>query len=299
VKKTGFTQVPNRIICSGKKLTDREFRLLCVLMTHDFQKGYVFPGREKIAKEMGASRAKVDRVKGTLEKKGAFKKKRRGQGITNIYYLNEDFFIEADNSQMSRLGDSVLSGKEKENNNTPYNYLKTSPSTKETTYGENHQPLPITQPKPKTPPDVIFLSHLKKLQVTIDSQLSKFTIYQLDKDYRYSKNTDSCVQGIIYYIRNYKLACGFDHPLYKLPQLRDCMFGFLNGIWEVEKSSIDLPTDEIVKKVIDRWFSSTSPEPNNLHLSHFIGNGSSIFSRSLEAVMADYGLSWREDSDYS
>ncbi len=176
------------------------------------------------------------------------------------------------------------------------NYLKKSNTCKETNSGENSQPSTRNQPKSNSQSEVVFRSLLKKTKLSIDSWLDKYPDSELDNG-TISRNTDAAIKGILYYIRRYKIFCGIDHPNYKLPQLRDCMEGFLDGIWQIERCGIKIPLEEIVVKVIDRWFNTTSSEPNNLRLSHFVGNISLVFSNSLESVMADYGLCWKEDTD--
>jgi len=294
--KNGFTQTPNAVIRSGKKITDAEFRLYCVLLSFDFRKGFVFPSRETLGKHMGASRAKIDRVKSSLEKKGGFRKKRRGLGITNLYFLSRDFLPQTDDSNMSLAGNSQVSGKEDEVENTFNNYLPKSQTFKETDFGGETQPLPEPQPKRETHLEVIFRSNLKKVKVAFDPWLDDQSDDELNES-NFSRNTDAAVNGILYYIHKYRVYCRVDHPSYKLLQLRDCMVGFLDGIWYAERSNIPLSLDGIVTRVIDRWFETTSRDSNKLRLSVFVGKGSSVFYRALISVMADYGLEWREDSD--
>lgn len=291
--KKSFTQIPNAVIRSGKKITDAEFRLYCTLLSFDFKQGFVFPSRETLGKHMGASRAKIDRVKNSLEKKGAFRKQRRGQGITNLYFLNKDFLYKADDSNMSPLGNSPVSGKEDEVDNTFNNYLPTSSTFKETNFCGETQPLPKPQANGKPHVEVIFRNLLKKTKISVDSWLDKYPDEELDSG-TISRNTDAAVKGILYYIRKYKVYCGIDHPLYKLPQLRDCMEGFLDGIWQIEQSHLHIPLDDVVIQVINRWFETTSINPNRLRLSVFVGKLSLVFSNSLESVMADYGLERKE-----
>jgi len=277
--KKGFTKVPNSVIHSGKELTDEEFRLYCSLLSYEFQKSYVYPGRETLAKLMGASRAKVDRVKKNLEQKGAFRKKRRGQGKTNLYYINENFLTEADNSQVSPLGDSSVSGKQDLDINTQnYNYLKTSNSTKETNLGEN------PRRGTKTPTDVVFRNHLKRYRPLIEEAL-------VNTSEPISNDIDAAYEGIIYYIRKYGHSFSENHPLYKKRQLINCVYGVLYGMWEIEQRS--LPTGVALKEVIDRWFATTSyQDKNKLRLSVFASPDSSVFYRCFEGVLSD-GESYR------
>ncbi len=294
----GFTMVKNKVIQSGKKITDAEFRLYCTLLSFDFQKGLVFPSRETLSKYMGASLAKIDRIKSSLEDKGAFRKKRRGQGISNIYILNKDFLIEADDLRLSHLDSSQMSGrKEDEVNKTlNNNYLTKSKASTETDREVDSQPLSKNQPKKKPQTEVIFRKNLKRVKKSLDSWLDKYSDSQLDEA-TISRDTDVAIKGILYYIRKYKLYCRIEHPLYKLPQLRDCMEGFLNGMWYAEHCSINLPLEKVIEKTVDRWFETTSTDTNGLRLSVFVGQGSSVFYRALNSVMADYGLEWKEDTD--
>lgn len=278
--KKGFTIIPNSIIKGGKRLTDAEFRLYCTISSYDFQKGHSFPGRKTLAKEMGASVAKIDRVKKKLEEKGGIKKKRRGQGITNMYYLNQFFLSEADDSSAVVAEPSQVIGKQNESNNTFNNYLKTSLPYKETTLGGDSQPSSKSRATGKNP-EVVFLSHLNRIKAELDAELSKVSDDSL-REAEVSRNTTACVDGIIYYLRSYKVSYGKNHPFYKPPQLKDCMKGFLYGIWEIEERFF--PVKETIEKAIDHWFS-TSPDDDNLQkLSVFVGNGSSVFFRSIEAV---------------
>ncbi len=178
----------------------------------------------------------------------------------------------------------------KEKQNKFNNYLATSSSFKETNFGGEPQPLPKPQP------EVIFRRNLKKVKTSLDSWLDKYPDSELDEG-AISRNTEAAVKGILYYIRKYKVYCHVDHPLYKLPQLRDCLEGFLDGIWQVERCGIPLPLDEIITKVVDRWFETTSTNSNKLRLSVFVGQVSDVFPRALASVMADYGLEWKEGTD--
>lgn len=165
-----------------------------------------------------------------------------------------------------------------------YNYQEKSKPYKETNLGVEPQPLPNPQPKGETPTDVVFLSHLKRLKPILNNQLEEIGS-RLD-EYKISADIDVAINGIVYYVRKYKVVCGIDHPRYYKKQLHDCMVGFLRGIWEIEQENV--PLDEIVVKAIDRWFATTSSDPNNLRLSHFVGNDSFIFSNCIEAAIAEY-----------
>lgn len=184
----------------------------------------------------------------------------------------------------------------KEKQNKFNNYLPTSSSFKETNFGGETQPLPETRPKRETPTDVIFLSQLKKLKVKLDSQLEKITDARLNEEYELSRNTNASLKGILYYIRKYKAVLGVDHPRYKSPQVHDCMLGFLSGIWDIEQTN--LPVDETVIRVVDRWFASTRTEENNLRLNHFVGNSGKniIFYNCFQDVLLDVAY-YREEAN--
>jgi len=179
-----------------------------------------------------------------------------------------------------------------------YNYQETSLSYKETTLGKNPNGGTKSQPKRETPTDVVFLSQLKRLGVKVDSRLNSLTDVQLYKEYELSRNTEACIQGILFYIRKYKAVLGIDHPRYKLPQLENCMYGFLNGIWEIER--LNLPIEDTGVRVINRWFATNPPDPNKLRLSHFIGSKQNdvniIFYNCLQEVLLDIGYYRREDN---
>lgn len=274
----GFTQILNRIICSGEKINDAEFRLYCTLLSHGFHKGSAYPSRQTLALEMGASIAKIDRVKKSLELKGAFRKKRRGQGITNLYFLNDAFLMEAEESPVIRQEDSSMIGKQEGSKKTLNNYLKKSSAFKEVnTVGGR------SQSGVDTPKEVIFCAHLNRIKIRFDNILSKNTSTELYEK-KVSTNTQKAINGVLYYIRKYKDYCGVDHPLYKKPQLEDCVCGFLYGLWIIEQENS--PLDETLLKAIDRWFNSTNTDSNNLKLSHFAGNGSQVIFNCIQDVLS-------------
>lgn len=275
MRKKDFTQISNKVTKSGTAITNTEYRLYCTLKSYDYQKGFSYPGRNKLALDMGMSVSTIDRAKKGLQEKGLIRKKRRGQGLTNLYFLSE-----ADDANLIGLEQSQMIGKEEEGKNTFNNYLKTSLPYKETTLGGNPQPLSKFQTIGKNP-EVVFISHLNRIKAELDAELSKVSDDSL-RQAELSRNTTACVNGILYYIRSYKVSYGKDHPFYKLPQLKDCMKGFLYGIWEIEERFF--PVEDTIEKAIDHWFS-TSPDDDNLQkLSVFTGNGSSVFLRSIEAV---------------
>lgn len=203
--------------------------------------------------------------------------------------LNE--LVKNDTSQLVK---SSLHTKEKQNKFN--NYLPTSSSFKETTYEEIPDLGTVTQPKGKPQPEMVFRNQLKKLRIKLDSLFDKKSDEELE-NLEVTRNTRDAIEGIIYYINKYKLYCGEDHPFYKTSQLQDCFMGFLDGIWNIERSGLEIPLQVAVQKVIDRWFETTPTEANNLRLSHFAGQGSWIFCNALSSVMRDYGLGWWRKED--
>lgn len=320
--KKNFTQITNAAVRSGRKITDAEFRLYSVLLSFAFNKEFVFPSRETLSIHMGASLAKVDRVKKSLEKKGAFRKQRRGQGITNLYFLNREFLYQAEDSNMSPLGYSPMSGKEDEVDNTFNNYLPTSKTFRDTNLGEkpnlssgtqpkeNNQPYKekavgittelgsVSQPKQKDP-RIIFLNLLNRVKREFDDYLSKLSPERL-QDEEWSLNTASCVKGIQYYLRKYKSVFGEEHVPIKLAQLKRCFINFNCSVSELEEVSLPpSKIDEVLQRAIDRWFTTTSLEPNNLNLNHFAGINNAgelslILDNSVYEVMDELGY-WRKE----
>lgn len=271
----GFTQIYNGLMFTGKAITDAEFRLYCLLSYRTFQKNYCYPGRLRLAKEMGASVAKVDRVKKSLEQKGFIKKCRRGQGITNLYILHKPYFYEAEESPVNAQDESSTIRKEYKGKNTKkYNYLENQKSN-EISYN-NEEPTQRKSPsKSESSNSVILLSMLKRVKESFD----EYSPESLEEN-ELSSNTNAAFNGILYYFERYNQICKEEHPRYRRKQLEDCFFGFLNGIWEIEQRNI--PVDQTIGEVIERWFYSAKRKDSNyLRLSHFVGKASSIFYNCL------------------
>jgi len=279
VQAQGFTKIPNKLMVIGGEITDAEFRLYCTLRYHAFQKDYCYPGRLRLAREIGASVAKVDRIKKKLEQKKLFKKIRRGQGKTNVYNLSELFFSEANNSNVIIQDDASMTQKEDEINKTKTinNYL-VNQTSREISSNNGEPPQRKSPPRSKTPNEVIIISLLNRAKKEFDGfSEEKF------KEYELSTSTNIAIKGISYYLKRYKEICRVEHPLYKYRQLHDCLFGFLSGMWEIEQRN--LPMEQTIADVIERWFATTNEDPNNLRLSHFAGTASfTIFLNCLDAL---------------
>lgn len=273
----GFTMIPNGLIFGGKQLTNTEFRLFCTLRYHAFQKDNCYPGRVSLAEKMGVSVATVDRAKKSLEQKGLISKKRRGQGLTNYYYLAEIYFPEADESPMSAQNESSVIRKENKVNKKSFkNYLVNQ--TSHNFSSTNEEPTSWKSPtKSKTPNEVIIISLLNRIKKNYEN----YPVEEFEKN-EFSANLTEAIRGILYYLQRYKQICGESHPLYKQLQLKDCLFGLLNGMWEIEQRS--LPLEQTIREIIEKWFETTNENPNNLHLSHFVGQASLIFYNCLNAL---------------
>src|SRR5215218_2027927 len=82
----GFTQVPNFIL-KNPDLTVGEKITFAMFLTYAWNNDKVFPGQERLAKDIGVTRMSVSTFIKGLEKKGFLTIKRRGLGLTNIYTL--------------------------------------------------------------------------------------------------------------------------------------------------------------------------------------------------------------------
>jgi DNA-binding MarR family transcriptional regulator len=82
----GFTQVPNFIL-KNADLTVGEKITFAMFLSYAWNKDCVFPGQERLAKDIGVTRMSVNTFIKGLEKKGFLTIKRRGLGMTNIYTL--------------------------------------------------------------------------------------------------------------------------------------------------------------------------------------------------------------------
>jgi biotin operon repressor len=82
----GFTQVPNFIL-KNDALTVGEKITFAMFLSYAWHNDKVFPGQERLAKDIGITRQSVNTFIKGLEKKGFLTIKRRGLGLTNIYTL--------------------------------------------------------------------------------------------------------------------------------------------------------------------------------------------------------------------
>ncbi len=82
----GFTQVPNFIL-KNPELSSNAKVAYSLLLSYAWHFDRVFPGQERMAKDMGTSQPTVTRSITELEHTGYLEVQRRGQGLTNIYVL--------------------------------------------------------------------------------------------------------------------------------------------------------------------------------------------------------------------
>ena len=82
----GFTQVPNFIL-KNDKLTVGEKITFAMFLSYAWHNDKVFPGQDRLAKDIGITRRSVNTFVKGLEKKGFLSIQRRGLGKTNLYTL--------------------------------------------------------------------------------------------------------------------------------------------------------------------------------------------------------------------
>ena len=82
----GFTQIPNFIL-KNPDLSSNAKVAYSLLLSYAWFNDRVFPGQERMAKDMGISQPTVARSITELESVGYLEVTRRGQGLTNIYIL--------------------------------------------------------------------------------------------------------------------------------------------------------------------------------------------------------------------
>jgi hypothetical protein len=84
--KHGFTQLPNYVL-RDKRLSFGARLAYAVLLSYAWQEDSCFPGQDKMASDLGASRQAVSSYLRELKKNKYVDWKRRGLGKTNIYYI--------------------------------------------------------------------------------------------------------------------------------------------------------------------------------------------------------------------
>jgi len=102
VARDGFTQVPNFIlkdsgISVGAKVVYSMF------LSYAWHNDSCFPGQERLAEDMGLTRARVTQLIAELDRAGLISIQRRGQGKTNLYTVH---------FQVKRTGDKTSRSKQ-------------------------------------------------------------------------------------------------------------------------------------------------------------------------------------------
>lgn len=85
----GFIQVPKYLVLS-QELSAEAKMVYIILKGHCFEKQSCFPSLDTISKESSMSGYKCLKGIKELLKNKFISKRRRGLGLTNVYYLNED-----------------------------------------------------------------------------------------------------------------------------------------------------------------------------------------------------------------
>lgn len=83
----GFTQIPNAILRS-KEIGGMEKCTYSLLLSYAWNNDFCFPGQERLAEDLGCSRASANTYIGTLRKKGFINVQRQGLNRPNLYELN-------------------------------------------------------------------------------------------------------------------------------------------------------------------------------------------------------------------
>ena len=85
--REGFTQVPNFVL-RAEDLSLGEKVTYSLFLSYAWYNDCVFPGQDRLAKDMGVSRSRATEFVSGLRKKGYLEITRRGLGKTNIYRLH-------------------------------------------------------------------------------------------------------------------------------------------------------------------------------------------------------------------
>src|SRR3954451_8566117 len=86
VSAHGFTQVPNFLL-KDPKISANAKVVYSMLLSYAWNNDRVFPGQERMAKDIGTSQPTIARAVKELEDNGWLEIQRRGQGKTNVYIL--------------------------------------------------------------------------------------------------------------------------------------------------------------------------------------------------------------------
>lgn len=87
IDQAGFTQIPNVILCDSRLKVGARF-LYCHLSRFAWEADSCWPGQDRLAEEIGMSHRAIRLHTKELEAAGLISIQRRGQGKTNLYFLN-------------------------------------------------------------------------------------------------------------------------------------------------------------------------------------------------------------------
>ncbi len=86
ISSGGFTQVPN-VLLNDPKISANAKVVYAKLLSYAWNNDRVFPGQERMAKDIGLSQPTIARAVKELEDNEWLEIQRRGQGKTNVYIL--------------------------------------------------------------------------------------------------------------------------------------------------------------------------------------------------------------------
>ena len=96
--QNGFTQVPNFIL-RDPTLSVGAKVAYAMFLSYAWHNDSCFPGQDRLAEDMGMSRARVTQLIAELEQAGMVTIQRRGQGKTNLYTIHFQVKPIGDNPQ--------------------------------------------------------------------------------------------------------------------------------------------------------------------------------------------------------
>jgi len=87
VLANGFTQVPNFIL-KNPEISVGAKVAYAMFLSYAWHNDSCFPGQDRLADDMGLTRARVTQLIGELERANLITIQRRGQGKTNLYTIH-------------------------------------------------------------------------------------------------------------------------------------------------------------------------------------------------------------------
>src|SRR5215204_1364592 len=86
ITRSGFTQVPNFILTDGNLSLGAKITY-AMFLHYAWHKDNCFPGQDRLGKDMGMSKSRVNEFIKELERADLVAITRRGQGKTNLYKI--------------------------------------------------------------------------------------------------------------------------------------------------------------------------------------------------------------------